>query len=138
LAYEKSIKEREERFHTLAESVPAGIIVADKEQKTHYINNYFVKLFGYEKEEIPDVDTWMPKAYPDKEKRQAIIKQWNSTIERAHSTNSEMEPLEEEVTCKNGKKRHIEFRMKSGDLFDFILLTDISSRKKTEKRLKKR
>lgn len=137
LAHEKSLKEREERFRTLAESVPAGIIVADKEQNIHYINSYFVKLFGYEKEEIPDVYTWMPKAFPDKEKRQAVIKKWGMALEKARSTNTEMEPLEEEVSCKNGKKRHIEFRIKSGDLLDFILFTDISSRKKTENRLKK-
>jgi len=69
------------------------------------INNKFQELFGFAREEIPDLATWHRLAYPDPSYRDGLLQTWQRRFEGR--TGGGWEPLEVKVTCKNGSVRHV-------------------------------
>ena len=61
---EIALRESEERFRTLAEVAPFGIVVMGPDEKTQYINPTFSELFGYTIADLPDAPSWFVQAYP--------------------------------------------------------------------------
>jgi PAS domain S-box-containing protein len=133
---EEALRDSETRFRLLAESAPVGIVISDRDQRTIYVSKRFVELFGYTMEDMPSVEAWWPLAYPDKNQRENIKKQWDMAIQEAQNAGTNMEPMEFPVTCKDGTIRHIEFRLAfAGDL-NFVIFIDVSERKTMEIELK--
>jgi len=105
---EEALKKSEERFKALADTSPFAIYMSEGiEQKAMYINPTFFKLFGYTFKEVPTVDHWWPLAYPDSNYRKQIADEWQRKVEHAIETESEIEPMEVVVTCKDGSKKNI-------------------------------
>ena len=134
---EQIIAESEKRFSLLAKSAPIGIIIADNNRNVIYLNEHFTKIFGYTIEDIPSINLWWKLAYPDNRQREQIKKHWEDEIRKIKSKDSEMNPIEYPVTCKNGKVSQIEFRVATTNNFNFIIFMDITERKKSEEELKK-
>ncbi len=105
---EEALKKSEERFKALADTAPFAIYMSEGiEQKAMYINPTFFKLFGYTIQEVPTVDHWWPLAYPDSNYRKQVADEWQKKVEYAIETESEIEPMEVVVTCKDGSKKDI-------------------------------
>jgi PAS domain S-box-containing protein len=103
---EQLLVESEEKFKALADTSPLAIYMSSGiEQKAEYINPTFVKLFGYSVDELPTVKHWWPLAYPDENYRKKIEDEWQKKVEHAIATNSNIEPMETFVTCKDGSTK---------------------------------
>jgi light-regulated signal transduction histidine kinase (bacteriophytochrome) len=92
---------------------------------------------GYGYEEVPTVNEWWGKAYPDEKYRQWVIQNWESVVKKATETNTDIEPIEYNITCKGGVERTM---IVSGIIIeDNLLITfiDITDRKKAEEEVKK-
>ena len=133
---EESLKQSKDCFQLIAELAPVGIVIYDNDQNTIYINQKFTDLFGYTLKDLPTVDEWWPLAYPDETQRKRIRQEWNTAVEMAIKTQSEIRPMEYQVTCKNGTLRDIEFRMASRGNFNVVTFTDVKERKEAERALK--
>ncbi|HNT35158.1 MAG TPA: PAS domain S-box protein, partial [bacterium] len=130
---ELALRESESRFRLFAELAPVGIVISDVQENTLYVSQKFVEMFGYTMEDMPSVEHWWPLAYPDEKLRNQVRAHWKQALEYARATRSEIAPVEFPVTCKDGTVREIEFRMSnSGDL-NFVLFTDITERRRTER-----
>jgi PAS domain-containing protein len=70
---EETMRNERNRFRTLSESAPFGIIMINKEGVFEYINPKFKELFGYDLEEIPNSMQWFRKAFPDPKARREVI-----------------------------------------------------------------
>ncbi|MFH2093076.1 MAG: response regulator [Pseudomonadota bacterium] len=130
-------KESESRFRLFTETAPVGVIIANQDQKAVYISQKCIDLFGYTLDDIPEIEAWLALAYPDEALRNKVRKEWQSEVDTARATLSEIRPLEYPVTCKNGRVREIEFRMSTNGELDFIVLTDVTQRKQAEAEWKK-
>lgn len=133
---ELALKESQSRFRILAESAPVGIVISDINQKTLYANNHFTELFGYTLEDMPSVNEWWKLAYPVQKERERIKKSWNDTITGAHKNKVKVPPMEYLVRCKNGENKFIEFRLATNENLNFVIFTDITTRKEAENELK--
>ena len=133
---EEWVKQSKDCFRLIAELAPVGIVIYDNEQNTIYINQKFTDLFGYTLEDLPTVDKWWPLAYPYEMQRKRIRQEWNTAVEMAVKTQSEIRPMEYQVTCKNGTLCDIEFRMANRGNFNVVTFTDVKERKEAEKALK--
>ncbi len=108
VASHEELKESEGRFRALADTSPLAIYMSEGiEQKGKYINPTFIKLFGYTIDEVPNVDLWWPLAYPDPSYRKKVADEWQKKVKHAIETESEIEPMEVVVTCKDGSKKDI-------------------------------
>ncbi|MEX2369684.1 MAG: PAS domain S-box protein [Bacteroidales bacterium] len=133
----EKLQKSEMRFRLLAESAPIGILIGDKDMNVVYLSNRFTQILGYEKEDIRNIDDWYKQAYPDEVVRRKIKRRWGQALVKARKGEYEVNPMEFSVTCKDGEVKDVEFRISSSGGLDFVILNDISERKRVESELRK-
>ena len=134
--FEISLKESEEKFRSFLKRAPIPLCFVDLEGRLDYINDSFTKAFGYTLEDVPDIDAWWLRAYPDESYRKWVVETWNAAVERAGKKRTNIDLVEYRVTCKNGDVRIMQIggvSLEDGMLATFI---DVTELKKAEKRLK--
>ena len=130
---EEALRESEEKFRKLIKSIPLPVAYVNSLGDITFRNDRFLQVMGYTSEEVPTVNEWWGKAYPNENYRKLVIQQWESAVEDANRTNSDIEPIEYNITCKDGIERTM---IVSGIIIeDNLLITfiDITERKKAEK-----
>ncbi|MGQ9776555.1 MAG: PAS domain S-box protein [Thermodesulfobacteriota bacterium] len=104
---EELMRKERDRFRTLSESAPFGIILINTEGRFEYVNPKFKELFGYELHEIPSNREWFRKAFPDPKVRREVISTWISYLESTKP--GEKVPRTLPTTCKDGTEKIIHF-----------------------------
>jgi len=134
---EEALRESEEKFRILIESIPLPVTYVNNLGEIVFRNDRFREVIGYTHEEVPTVNEWWVKAYPDETYRQWVIQNWESAVKNATETNADIEPIEYNITCNDGNERTM---IVSGILIeDNLLITfiDITDRKKAEEEVRK-
>jgi len=103
-----ALKESEERFRLLVESVPFGISFITSTGKIEYANPAFEKICGYSREEFPDLTLWGEKVFPDAEYRKKIFGAWFEHIQTTSGTNFHADNIFR-IHCSDGKNKDIRF-----------------------------
>ena len=129
---ERELRESEAKFRTLFDvaAIPLGYV--DSTGAIIDINSKFTQVFGYTISDIPTLEEWWVVAYPDPEYRKMVIDVWETAVKKAEKENTDIEPVEFQVTCKNGEIRSV---IISGNIIqDNLLATfiDITERKRAE------
>ncbi|NOX33086.1 MAG: PAS domain S-box protein [Deltaproteobacteria bacterium] len=125
---EKARLEEKETLSTILESTPHGITLTDNQGKYLYVNPYFTKITGYTLKDIATKEDWFKKAYPDKDYRKKTSATWsNDSNHPGQGKNCEFK-----IRCKNGQSKYIEFRSTFLKDRRISVLTDVTSRKKSE------
>jgi PAS domain S-box-containing protein len=128
LLAENGLKKSEEYSRDLVLRSPVAMVVTrGPGHRNELLNHKFTELFGYTIQDVPDETSWWPLAYPDEMYREAIKAEWHRRVERALTQQTDIEPMEATVHCKDGSSRQIEFHFASlGDtsLVSFVDLTD--------------
>lgn len=101
-------KAAEQRFRNIIERISIAACLIDKNDNIYLHNNRFINLFGYTKEEIPNISEWWPRAYPDESYRNQVIESWTRSVQRAEENSSDIEAKEYSITCKDGQIRDME------------------------------
>ncbi len=130
----EELKKSEIKFRALADTSPLAIYMSEGiEQKAMYINPTFIKLFGYTIDEVPTVNHWWPLAYPDPKYRKQVTDEWQKKVEHAIETESEIEPMEVVVTCKDGSKKDISWGFINIGKQNWACGLDLTERKMAER-----
>lgn len=105
---DEKLKESESWSHSLIEQSRTPMAVrGENNQDITYVNPAFTRTFGYS---IPDMSTlkqWHEQAYPDPAYRSYILKIWNEKLESLASDPDNVEPLESNITCKDGSVKQV-------------------------------
>jgi PAS domain S-box-containing protein len=104
---EEALRTEKQRFETLLENAPFGVIMIDKEGNFKYVNSKFIELFGYDLKDIPNGREWFTKAYPDPEYRHSVIETWINDSNLSEP--EEKIPRIFTATCKDGTKKIVRF-----------------------------
>jgi PAS domain S-box-containing protein len=134
---EVALRESEEKFRMLIESIPLPVTYVNNDGGIIFRNDRFVELIGYTHEEVPTVNEWWLSAYPDEAYREWVIRNWESALEHAKKTNSDILPKEYSIVCKDRTQRIF---IVSGILIDdnlLITFIDVTDRKKAEDEISK-
>jgi len=125
-------------WDTYAQS-PIPTLVLSKKGKIVDYNSAMARLTGYSHKEVPDIDAWMPKLYPDEEYRNKVIE----ISRRSRQREINVKKDEFTITRKDGEKRTIQFSVyeilyegKPSDL-QVVQGEDISERIHIREELKK-
>ncbi len=131
---EAALKESEEKFRTLVEESPLGIVLIAKDGRYRYANPEFMRMFGYRLEELPNGAAWFRKAFPERTDRHSVVGTWLDDFGKAPVGRVRARVFP--VTCKNGARKKIHFRPVSMENMDqFVICEDITEKMKLEKQL---
>jgi diguanylate cyclase (GGDEF)-like protein/PAS domain S-box-containing protein len=103
---ELALRNSESHFRSLADLSPVPIAIGVEDLIT-YINPAFTRSYGYAPEDIPTVEDWFVKAYPDPDYRRRIMEQWQAAMQRAGVDHTPIEPLEAIIRIKDGSERNV-------------------------------
>lgn len=134
---EAALIESEKRFKLLVEHSPFPLVLANADNDIEYLNPKFLQTLGYTLKDLPNLRVWTHLAYPDRHYRQKVMETWRSALKKAMKEGREIEPLEFQVTCKDGAVRIMEIigaPISEGKYF--AILKDLTERKKAEEKLR--
>ena len=116
--------------------VAAGVYDAlDQPRRVHLVNPAFTELFGYTLADVPTVDAWSERAYPDEAYRFQVYEDWDAEVERALKTHTTVPNREVEVTTKAGDTLNILVGARAIGSLVISTFVDISSQRQTEAEL---
>jgi len=131
------LAESEDRFRKIIELSPISMALVAMDGTIEYINSCAVATFGYQPEDIPHMNDWWLKAYPDAAYRDQVITQWMGLVEKAITENRYIERREYRVRCKNGTlKTMLIFGVMITDKV-FVMFEDITERKLAEEEVRR-
>lgn len=133
---------QESQFYKIIDASPVPYALNDEELNITYLNPAFISLFGYNHDDIPTLDDWWPRAYPDEAYRQMIKDTWIEHIETSRETGEPFEPLELSICCKDGSYRTVLASAAALDMSfhgnHLVILYDITDRKQVESDLREK
>jgi len=133
---QKRLHESEERFRQAIEFLPVAIGISDDKRQVLYLNREFTQRYGYVQEEIPSIEAWALRAYPDPAYRQECLRQWDADVAQVQFSGGVTPTRERTVTCKDGSQCQVEIVTRPiGDMY-VTAFTDITERTAMESRLR--
>ena len=130
---EKALALEKQRFETLAEQAPFGLVMIGKKGLFHYVNEKFKQMFGYNSKEMPDGEEWLKRAFPDAAYREEVLRDWERMESFPAGTQSSKVFS---VRIKEGAERIVDFRTVRLDTGESLMTCeDITERKRLEEQL---
>ncbi|HAN19473.1 MAG: hypothetical protein A2X13_02245 [Bacteroidetes bacterium GWC2_33_15] len=120
------LEKNERKLRKIIDLSPIPIGISNKETIITDLNHQFTRVFGYTLKDVPTINDWYLRAYPNKEMRNNYIKQWNERIAKIFKTNLPIEPLETIVTCKDGKEKVIQLHASAIGENMVVIFNDIT------------
>jgi len=133
---EEVLYQEKKRFLTLIENVPFGLILIDKYGNFVYVNLKFKELFGYDINDIPNIETWFILAFPEPEARKKVIQSWFEEL--SHATPGQKSEGVFNIIAKDKKEKIVDFtalKLHTGE--QIVSCLDITKQKILEKNLEK-
>ncbi len=132
---EASLRNSEERFRLLFKLAPIPMGMSTPKGEITFINEQYIKTFGYTLEDLPNLEQWWLKAYPDPAYRQSMMTAWENAIHDAKARSTSIQPIECRITCKDGSVRTVEVSGTDlGNVF-IVAFFDLTQRKAAEEAL---
>ena len=129
---EAALRQSEEHFRRLTKLSPVPVLIINRQGDIEYLNDRFLTTFGYNLDDIPNLEAWWRRAYPDENHRLKGMANWQRAVEKAAREHTDFEPSESRVTCKDGTVRIAEiFGTRIGNQ-NLVILQDITERKRAE------
>jgi PAS domain S-box-containing protein len=133
---EQKIKETEKNLRKIIELSPTPLYLNDTQGNITYLNKAFTDTIGYTISDVPTLDAWWPRAYPDPNYKQWVADTWQKSLEEASKSGMPFSPLELNIQCKNNSIRTFIAGAASLDAglsgTHLVTLHDITERKQAE------
>lgn len=100
-------RESEGRFRSIIEASLIPTAINDVAQNVTYLNPAFVATLGYTLDDIPTIEHWWSRAYPDPAYRDDVMATWQARMEKSLRTARPFEPMETRVRTKRGDQRTV-------------------------------
>jgi diguanylate cyclase (GGDEF)-like protein/PAS domain S-box-containing protein len=101
LALFAQIQQDNQHLNGIIAACPIPIALNDDAHNIVLINPEFSRVFGFTQDDIPTLQAWCLKAYPDADYRQTVADAWQSRLDAMASNDGNFEPFEVKIRCKN-------------------------------------
>jgi PAS domain S-box-containing protein len=132
----ETMREIEDRFRKIVEQAPIAMAIVSMDGIIEFINHKAIKVFGYQPEDIPNMDKWWVQAYPDEVYRKKVVTDWMDKVQKAIKEDIEIPGDEFRVTCKDGSIKTVIISGVHVSDKIFVLFDDITKRKQVEEDLR--
>ena len=126
-------------LHGVADFLPYPFIIAEVIDNVHYntyLNEKFLEEIGYSLEEIPTIEAWYEKAYPEQDYMNKVITDWDNEELLAQQKGKVFVKNKSFVTCKNGTKRWYEVKASVINKIHVVAFIDLDKEIKIQEELK--
>jgi len=129
---EKELRESEEKFSKAVLNAPFPIMIHAEDGKVEIVNDEWLKITGYTKDEISTVAKWTEKAYGIKKE---MVRE---DIEKLYNISGKVDEGEYVIATKSGDKRNWYFsstplgKLNDGRRIAMSMALDVSERKLAE------
>ena len=128
---EENLLRSELHFQTLVENASIGLVLVSPNAQIRYVNPRFTALFGYEKNEVPDLEAWWKLAIPNNKQREAYLKKRQEAETKL--------PTQIDLRAKSGFDKHVLQQISTlNDNTQIISYEDVSAQVIYERALLKR
>ena len=130
------LEESKERLRAVVENTPIPISYTLAGGTEVNLNKAFTGTFGWTEKDVPTVDEWFAKAYPDPVYRGEVLARWGADVERAQRGDGNIDARLYRVMAKDGTLREVEISavLVEGELFGSFL--DVTERHAAERKLR--
>ena len=135
-AAERALRESEETLRNLMAVMPVGVALIEQDGTFAYLNHRFEEHFGYNLADVPSLDAWYARAYPDPDYRAELVASINANLE-AQENGAPVAPTEVNITCKDGSVRHMIINRQRAGNRRLVIFTDITERESIQNELLK-
>ncbi|MDD1628495.1 MAG: PAS domain S-box protein, partial [Methylococcaceae bacterium] len=137
---EEELKTSEAKFRSIIEVSPVPMALLNEEDfNITFLNPAFVQTFGYNLDDIPTLNDWWSKAYPDPDYRQWVEATWQTAFEKSKQEQTDIPPLELVLCCKNNSIKTVLVSAAAihhnSTNVSLVILYDITQRKQMEAKL---
>ncbi|MDO9530618.1 MAG: PAS domain S-box protein [Deltaproteobacteria bacterium] len=129
---EATLRQSKEHFRRLTKLSPVPVVIINRQGDIEYLNDRFLTTFGYNLDDIPNMEAWWRCAYPDEHHRLKGMANWRKAVEKAAREDTDIAPSESRVTCKDGTVRIAEIIGTRIGNKNLVILQDITERKQAE------
>lgn len=136
--FNSQIASSEEDLRSLLELMPVGVAWSDRTGAIRYINHTFIEKFGYVIRDIPTVEEWFIKAYPDPGYRQEVTAKWNGLITESTASGTPVPPYNVRITCNDETVRHVVINTQVSLKRTLVIFTDITEHESRQEELIKK
>jgi PAS domain S-box-containing protein len=134
---EDYLRQSEKHLRSLMDAMPAAIWWFDKDGTIEYMNKCFVNQFGYSLDDIPTLNDWFFRAYPNPEYREHYLATREALIAEAIKNGTIVQPRETKINCKNGEQCHLIINTQHVLGRTIEIFTDITAREIFHEQLQK-
>ncbi|WP_254952456.1 MULTISPECIES: PAS domain S-box protein [unclassified Cyanobium] len=99
-------KRQELHLRRLLDEAPIAMAINDlrgDDPRITYVNQQFIRSFGYDLGTIPNLSDWARLAYPDRRQRETLFQAWDAGVARARQSTGVVAPIEAQVTAADGR-----------------------------------
>lgn len=133
---EDVLRESHENLRQVMENSPVPMALTDEKWRIVFLNRKFIKKFGYDLTDIPAMEKWWLRAYPDPSYREEVKADWNRRVEAVMREGVDFFPIETVIVCKDGSRRDVTFNFSFIGNRGLTIYHDITERKAAEVKLK--
>lgn len=104
----RELQASEQQFRRVLEDLPIAAAWTDESGRVEFVNRKFTALFGYTLADIPTIDDWFRRAYPEEAMRRDIVQRWRAEVARLAAEGSQSASgTELAITCADGSTRRV-------------------------------
>ena len=131
-----ALAQSEAHFRELFGRAPIALAISDRQGRVLLVNQAFETLFGYRQEELPSVETFRQRVYPDPAERAQQEQYWRESWNEAAEETRRPSPVEATAVSRDGSTKTILIsRQRLGDDV-LVAIIDITARKEAEEKVR--
>ncbi len=103
-AAEDQLARREGELRAILDQISIPLAIVSPQGALEYFNQEFTQVLGYTVEDVPNLEAWWPRAYPDTEYRREIRDEWTRRTIEAMRGSGEVPALEARIMTRSGQE----------------------------------
>jgi two-component system, sensor histidine kinase and response regulator len=114
------------QFRKIIELSAIPYLLSNDEGRTTYVNPAFVLVFGYRREEIPELDIFWEKALPAEGERVRVTEGWLGCLDCSRPNSADSGALLARLSCQDGSVRTVILdAVRLGDAGEPVVVTTL-------------
>jgi len=128
------LREHEMFLKEVIDILLGSVMISDRDGAVEYVNEGFLKVFGLSRDDLPTMDAWLRKAYPDKSLRGVVSGAWLHAATAKKITGESIQTIESKITTRDGSFLEKELRFIPVHDAVITIIKDIPKKKLSEDR----